>query len=159
MNSESSKPCQLKNFCCFLFFFFSSLYFSYKSFLMLTPAINFGSLKEGQQQWITPSSGKTKNKNWANWPPTKVFLFIKLFKLCTHYFYTAAVMLFQMFWFTAACGWGGRTAEEDWQRTRAGERKTKIEKKSINTLVNESQLFTPRWASWISDCAQYADWR
>lgn len=27
-------------------------------------------------------------------------------------------------------------------------------KKSITTAVNESQLFSSRWASWITDCAQ-----
>ena len=44
---------------------------------------------------------------------------------------------------------GGEKKKQERQRWR----------KSINTLVNESQLFTPRWASPITDCVQDADCR
>lgn len=40
---------------------------------------------------------------------------------------------------------------------RRGNKKTKRQRKSINTLVKELQLFTPCWASRITDCVQDAD--
>lgn len=41
------------------------------------------------------------------------------------------------------------------ERVQGGESR-ESQKKSISTVVNESQLFSSRWGSWFTDCAQYA---
>ena len=88
--------------------------------------------------------------------PLKQCLFIKLCKSWTNHFYTAAVTLLCItFWFNV---WRERRrgAEEESEGER-GKLERQRQRKSINTLVNESQLFTPCWASQITDCVQDAD--
>lgn len=45
------------------------------------------------------------------------------------------------------------------EMVQGGESRRESQKKSISTVVNESQLFSSRWGSWFTDCAQYAGCR
>lgn len=117
-------------------------------------AINFYSLTQNQQQPITVNPTMFNNQIDDNYPPKTVFIqkIMQIMNKPLLYCCCYSAVCFDLM-----CGErGGGGAEEESEGER-GKLERQRQRKSINTLVNESQLFTPRWASQITDCVQDAD--